>query len=214
MTVPQSHATTCPNCGAPVRFLWAQAVQTTCPYCRSVLVRRDLDLERIGLQADFPVTGSPIQIGTEGKWRGRSFVVVGRITYAWERGRWNEWHCLLNDGRSAWLSDAQLEYAMSVATSPGGNMPALADIRVGQTYYWGDVGYTVTNVLEASYVGTEGELPFTTTDKRRCTFVDLQNNDGGMATIDGTEFPSLLYTGEFVSFDDLALKYLREFEGW
>jgi hypothetical protein len=103
---------------------------------------------------------------------------------------------------------------MSVATSPGGNMPALTNIVVGQMYYWNDIGYTVTNVLEASYVGTEGELPFTTTGKRQCTFVDLQNTDGGMATIDGTESPSLLYTGEFVAFDDLALQQLREFEGW
>lgn len=214
MTVPAPHGSHCPNCGAPIRFLWAQAVQTTCAYCRSVLVRRDLDLERVGLQADFPLTGSPIQIGTEGRWRQRTFQVVGRLTYAWARGRWNEWHCVMNDGGSAWLSDAQLEYAMTVQVEPRGKLPELRNVLVGDKFVWYDVPYEVANVVEAHYVGTEGELPFTTWEKQVCTFVDLQNADGGLATVDGTEVPPLLYIGEFVSFDDLALKQLRVFEGW
>lgn len=54
MTSPAPRTTSCPNCGASIRFLWAQAVQTTCQYCKAVLVRRDLDLETIGQQANFP----------------------------------------------------------------------------------------------------------------------------------------------------------------
>jgi hypothetical protein len=214
VTVPQAHATSCPNCGAPVRFTWAQAVQTTCPYCRSVLVRRDLALERVGLQADFPVTGSPIQLGTAGKWRGQSFLVVGRLTYAWERGRWNEWHCLRGDGSSAWLSDAQLEYAMTVQVYADGRMPELRNVQLGDRFIWGDQNYAVTNVLEAQYVGTEGELPFTTFAKGHRTFIDLVSDDGAFATVDGTEQPLLLYLGEYVSFDDLAMTQLRVFDGW
>ncbi len=214
MTVPQPHGATCPNCGAPVRFRWAQAVQTTCPYCRSVLVRRDLQLERVGQQADFPVTGSPIQIGTEGRWQGRSFVVVGRLTYAWARGRWNEWHCLLNDGHSAWLSDAQLEYAMTAQADPRGVMPDLSRVHPGETYFWNDVAYEVVGITEAHYLGTEGDLPFTTWDRTTCRFVDLQTTTGGFATIDGTETPPLLYLGEYLTFEQLAFRNLREFEGW
>ena len=214
MTVPQAHGTACPNCGAPVRFLWAQAVQTTCAYCKSVLVRRDLDLARVGLQADFPLTGSPIQIGTEGRWRGKSFVVVGRVTYQWERGRWNEWHCALNDGASAWLSDAQLEYAMTVPVHADGRMPEVRKVQVGDLFTWGDGEYTVANVLEARYVGTEGDLPFTTSDRTASTLVDLVGADGRFATVDGSEMPPLLYLGEYVRFDDLALTNLRLFEGW
>ncbi len=214
MTAPAPHASGCPNCGAPVRFRWAQAVQTTCAYCRSVLVRHDLDLERVGLQADFPATGSPIQIGTEGRWRQRRFVVVGRITYAWARGRWNEWHCVLDDGTSAWLSDAQLEYAMTVQVDPRGKMPELRNVLVGDRFYWYDVAYDVANIVEARYVGTEGELPFTTWDQRQCTFVDLQNAQGGFATVDGTDDPPTLFIGEYLAFDDLALTQLRDFEGW
>ena len=214
MTGAPLRTVACPNCGAPVQFRWAQAVQTTCLYCKSVLVRTDLTLETIGTQADFPATGSPIQIGTEGKWRSHSFVVVGRLTYQWARGRWNEWHCLLNDGASAWLSDAQLEYAMTVPDVFSGPAPEVDSVRVGEMYFWHDIGYEVAGMVEAEYVGTEGELPFTTVDRRRCRFIDLQSSDGRFATIDGSERPPRLYVGEYVSFEALALRNLREFEGW
>lgn len=213
MTAPAARQIACPNCGAPVAFRWAHAVQTTCAYCASVLVRTDLDLEKVGTQAEFPVTGSPIQLGTEGRWRGHGFVVVGRITYQWDRGRWNEWHCVRTDGHTAWLSDAQLEYAMTERAS-GINVPDLARVRVGTTFYWHDTPYTVTGIVEAQYIGTEGDLPFTTWDRRMCRFIDCQNAMGGFATIDGTETPPLLYLGDAVDFESLALRGLREFEGW
>lgn len=214
MTVAAPRQTSCPNCGATIRFLWAQAVQTTCPYCRSVLVRRDLDLERVGAQADFPATGSPIQIGTEGRWRERAFTVIGRIAYAWERGRWNEWHCRTADDRSVWLSDAQLEYAMTELV-PGVRVPSNPTrMNVGHRLDVGDTRYEVATTTRAHYVGTEGELPFTSWTREECLFVDLQNDAGGLATIDTTESPPLVYAGEYVTFTNLALRSLREFEGW
>jgi hypothetical protein len=63
-------------------------------------------------------------------------------------------------------------------------------------------------------VGTEGDLPFTTSDRHTSTFVDLVGDDGRFATVDGSETPPLLYLGETVNFDDLALTHLRAFEGW
>ena len=103
----------CPSCGAPVKFQWSSAVQTVCPYCRSILVRHDVNLEAVGNVADLPDDPSPIQIGTEGIYRNKPFVVIGRILYEYEQGRWNEWHLIFNDGTSGWLSDASLEYAVS-----------------------------------------------------------------------------------------------------
>lgn len=179
-----------------------------------MLVRRDLDLERVGTQADFPATGSPIQIGTEGRWRNRAFTVIGRIAYAWERGRWNEWHCRTSDERSLWLSDAQLEYAMTerVANVPVPDDPAR--MRVGQWLEIDGTRFEVATKTQARYVGTEGELPFTSWERQHYLFVDLQNDVGGLATIDTTESPPLVYAGEYVSFADLGLRALREFDGW
>ena len=214
MTAAASRTASCPNCGAPVRFLWAQAVQTTCVYCKAVLVRRDLDLETIGLQANFPETGSPIQLGTEGKWRDKSFVVVGRLAYQWASGRWNEWHCRMADGGSAWLSDAQLEYAMSEAVEPDASMPNADDMRVGKRYMWIGREYEVATRTRASYLGTEGDLPFTSVSRGALLFVDLQSADGAFATLDFADTPPTLYVGEYCDFDSLQFKNLREFEGW
>ncbi len=214
MTAPPPGSAACPNCGAPIRFRWAQAVQTTCDFCRSVLVRRDLDLEKIGQQAEFPVTGSPIQLGMEGRWRDKTFLVVGRLTYAWARGRWNEWYCRLNDGTSAWLSDAQLEYAMTREVAPGRSLPHPATLKVGDRLDTPSGSYVVTGLTQAEYVGTEGELPFTTGERELCWFADLSSGDQGFATLDGSESPSLLFEGEYLTWREMAPSGFRELAGW
>lgn len=97
----------CPACGAPVTFMWSSAVQTACPYCKAILVRHDVNIEKVGEVADLPRDASPIQVMTEGIFDNRRFMVIGRIVYEWEQGGWNEWHIAFDDGRSGWLSDAR-----------------------------------------------------------------------------------------------------------
>ncbi len=214
MTAPAPHSASCPSCGAPIRFRWAQAAQTTCDFCKSVLVRRDLNLELVGKQAEFPATGSPVQLGMEGRWRNQSFVVVGRLTYGWARGRWNEWYCRLGNGQSAWLSDAQLEYAMTEEIAPGKPLPDPSELSVGDTVSTKSAKYTVTNLTQAEYLGTEGELPFTTSARSLCWFADLLGADGSFATLDGSESPALLFAGEYVTWKELSPNGSREFAGW
>jgi len=203
----------CPNCGALVRFRWSSAVQTTCEFCRSVLVRRDVDLERVGVVADLPPDPSPVQLGTEGVYRNKGFVVVGRILYEYEQGGWNEWHLVCHDGTSGWLSDAQAEYAVSFLV-PHTDLPAALQIGVGQQMRLNGVLYEVTSLTRARYRGVEGELPFEYWDKSDALFADLRSHDARFATIDYSQDPPLLFLGEAVSFDDLRLKNLRQFEGW
>jgi hypothetical protein len=204
----------CPNCGAPIKFLWSSAVQTTCEYCRSILVRRDVNLERVGEIADLPPDSSPIQISAEGVYGGKPFVVVGRILYEYEQGGWNEWHLVFNDGRSGWLSDAQLEYDVSFLSRPPGSLPAGGANVVGNKFQWSGAEYEVTSVTRAHYKGVEGELPFEYWDKSDVRFVDLRTSDGRFGTIDYSEETPLLFLGEAVEFEALQLKNLREFEGW
>jgi len=214
MTAPTARTTSCPNCGSAIRFRWAQAVQTTCAYCKAVLVRRDLDLQLVGTQANFPETGSPIQLGVDGKWGDRGFTVVGRIAYGWERGRWNDWHCSMGDGRSAWLSDAQLEYAMTQQVEPSRPIPDPDSLRVGDTIVADNRTFEVATLTRARYLGTEGDLPFISYSRDVSLFIDLQNDQGGLATIDTTDSPPSLYVGEYLTFDALSLRGVREFEGW
>lgn len=204
----------CPNCGATIEFLWSSAVQTTCAYCRSILVRHDLDLEKVGTVGDLPPDASPIQRGTRGRWGTRAFEVVGRIMYRYGRGAWNEWHLRFADGTGGWLSDAQLEYAVSQLVEKPGAVPRAQQVRPGQVVDIRGESYTVTTLTRASYAGVEGELPFQYWDKAQVPFVDLRTATGKFATIDYSEDPPLVFAGEFVPFDALHLVELRTFEGW
>lgn len=203
----------CPNCGAPIRFRWSSAVQTVCEFCRSILVRRDINLERVGVVADLPPDASPIQISTEGVWRNRPFVVLGRIFYEYEQGGWNEWHLVFNDGTSGWLSDAQDNYAVSFLT-PMTGLPGAPQVARGQQYRFNGVLYEVTSITRAHYRGVQGELPFEYWDKSDVIFADLSTLDARFATLDYSDPEPLLFLGEAVAFEDLKLRNLRQFEGW
>jgi hypothetical protein len=207
-------AANCPNCGAPVTFRWSSAVQTTCEFCHSILVRTDVDLKKVGQVADLPADASPIQIGTEGVYQNKSFVVIGRIIYEYEQGGWNEWHVVYNDGSNGWLSDAQLEYDLSWQRPLPSQLPPVNQIARGGKFQWDGKNYEVTSLTKAHYKGVQGELPFQYWDKTDLLFADLRTSGGDFGTIDYSENPPLLFLGRAVEFDDLHFKNLRDFEGW
>ena len=208
----------CPNCGATITFRWSGAVQTICPYCKAVLVRRDVDLEKVGMVSDLPPTASPIQLGTEGKFDGDAFVVVGRIVYAYERGGWNEWYLRTMRGTSAWLSDAQGDLAISRPASGDSALPAADALAVGQSYTIDGIPFRVASITRARYAGVEGELPFTTWDRSESVFADLDSSGSGdqlrFATIDYSDDVPVAYVGTYVELEQLAARNLRRFEGW
>ena len=199
----------CPNCSAPVEFRWSSAVQTVCGHCRSVVVRHDVDLKAVGVVADLPLSSSPIQIGTRGRFEGDPFTVTGRIVYEYEHGTWNEWHLVFADDTSGWLSDAQSEYAVSRLVPNPGPVPAAESLEVGQELRFRDITFTLTTKTGATYRGVEGELPFEYWDKSQTLFADMRSESGHFATVDYSEEPPLLFVGVFVTFDELALKDLR-----
>lgn len=204
----------CPSCGAPVQFRWSSAVQTVCPFCKSILVRSDLTIEDVGKVADLPPDASPIQILTEGTYKGKKFEVIGRILYEYEQGGWNEWHIVFSDGASGWLSDAQLQYAISFQAAPGGAMPQPNQVQRGHTLAFNQTSFEVSTITRASYKGVEGELPFPFYGKTDMLFADLRTPGRAFGTIDYSDEPPLLFLGEWVEFDELQLKNLRQFEGW
>jgi len=204
----------CPQCGATIQFKFSSAVQTVCEFCRSILVRHDVDLEKVGVVADLPPDVSPIQLGTEGRFGDKAFWVAGRIIYQHEQGGWNEWHIVFNDGTSGWLSDAQADYAVSFPFTPPAPLPPPAELKPGRPFQFDNARFEVTVLTRAYYSGVEGELPFEYWDKEEVTFADLRSPSARFATIDYSEEPPLLFLGHAVEFDDLRLKNLREFEGW
>ncbi|MFL5607944.1 MAG: DUF4178 domain-containing protein [Gemmatimonadaceae bacterium] len=207
----------CPNCGATIHFRWAGAVQTTCPYCHSILVRRDVDLEKVGTESAIPESSSPIQLGTEGRYGKLAFTVIGRIVYEHDRGRWSEWYLRSLEGEGAWLSDAQGDYAVTTRANQT-DLPAAEHVRVAQSYAIDGTLFTVSSLTYARYAGVEGELPFEYWDHGVELFVDL-DTDGTIhppriATLDYSDDHPVAYVGSYVTLAELGLRNMRTIEGW
>jgi hypothetical protein len=211
MSAPQA---SCPSCGAPVTFRWSSAVQTVCPFCHSILIRDDLTLKNVGKVADLPPDPSPIQLLTSGTYHNKKFDVIGRIIYEYAQGGWNEWHIVFSDGVSGWLSDAQLQYAVSFLVE-GAALPSGSEVTRGKHFNFSNIDFEVSTVTIATYKGVEGELPFPFYGKSNMVFADLRTPANDFATLDYSD-PSapMLFIGKTVPFEALQLQNVRQFEGW
>ena len=191
----------CPSCGAPVTFRWSSAVQTVCPFCHSILVRTDLTLQNVGKVADLPA-------------RFIDRPRLGPIIYEYEQGGWNEWHIVFSDGTSGWLSDAQLQYAVSFLVQ-GIPLPTENQAYRGQHFNFSNIDFEVSTTTKAAYKGVEGELPFPFYGKSNMLFADLRTRSNDFATLDYSDpLAPVLFIGKTVPFEALQLQNVRQFEGW
>ena len=204
----------CPSCGAPVLFRSPASILAVCSYCSSTIVRQDVNLELVGKMAELMSDGSPIQLGTTGRYREAPFTVVGRIQLRYPQGFWNEWHMLLGDERSGWLGESMGNYGVSFITPVPEKVPAFQDLKAGQQVLLKGAVYEVTDLENASCIGGEGELPFQIGPGFSAPAADLSGPGNAFASIDYSEEPPLVYLGEYVDFKELHLSGLRQLNGW
>ncbi len=203
----------CPSCGAPVVFQSSASFHGVCGFCRSTLVRHGGDLENLGRMADLIEDASPIRLGSEGRYGGMHFAVVGRIQLRYAAGIWNEWHVLFDNMRSGWLSDANGEYLLSFLTSPGTTLPDFATLMPNDELTLAGRDFVVTNLEEAQCIAGEGELPFAFGAGYPAQLVDLRaagDGDAAFASIDYSETPPLVFIGESLPFADFGFANLRD----
>lgn len=199
---------TCPSCGAPVVFRSASSIFAVCEYCSSTLVRHDQALEDIGKMAALVEDRSPLQLGTEGSYRGVHFALIGRIQLKYSQGYWNEWHLLFDDARTGWLSEAAGEYVLTFAEPVMEPIPDFDVLQVGQRFVLSSQVWTVSNLERAECVAGEGELPFKVGAGYPLLAADLRSA-AQFATLDYSETPPLLFVGEAVDPRALNLSGLR-----
>jgi len=199
----------CPSCGAPVNFRSSASVYAVCEFCRSTLLRDGDDLKNLGRMADLMDDPSLIQIGTEGKFRGVHFGVIGRIQLKHESGLWNEWHILFDDARSAWLSDAGGEYVVSAQVPVNDTLPAFESLAPEMLVSIGGKSFAVSDLETARCIAGQGELPFKVDSGYDVNTADLRGNDR-FVTVDYSESPPLVFVGYPAIFDELKLTNLRE----
>lgn len=207
----------CPSCGAPVVFQSAASIFAVCAYCQSTLIRHDQALEDIGKMAALVEDRSPLQLGTEGRWQGVRFALIGRIQNKYSQGVWNEWHLLFDDMRTGWLSEAGGEYVLTFLQHTQELLPLFSDLKIGQRFVMASRPWTVSNIETAECIAGQGELPFKVGAGYPLPAVDLRggansatSTGNDFATLDYSETPPLLFIGQAVKFADLKLSNLRQ----
>jgi len=207
-------ALNCPSCGAIVNFQSKASVFAVCSFCKSTLIRQDINLRAIGKMAELQDDLTPFQVGTSGMYSNEKFELVGRLKVAYQDGFWSEWYALFGNGREAWLAEAQGFYGFCLPV-PSWQPPELHSLGCGVELQIGNAGtFQVEDVHDVWCVYSEGELPLNAMEGRRSTSVDFSNAEGEMATIEYAGTQTRTFTGNYLDFDQFKFQNLRQIDGW
>lgn len=204
----------CPGCGAPVEFRSAQSTHAVCGYCQSTVVRDGETLSRLGKMAELFDDHSPLQLLASGTWNGQAFTVVGRLQYKYREGTWTEWHLVLADGSSAWLSEDNGAYVLTVPLSTQRELPEAERFRVGATTTIDGKPFSIASNESVALIAAQGELPRLPALGAPFAMVELRSAEGEVLSVDYG--PTLaggvpaLSKGRAVLLDDLKLTGLRD----
>lgn len=204
----------CPSCGANVNFHSKSSVFAVCSYCRSTLIRQDMNLETIGKMADLQEDLTPLQVGCTGSYEGQRFELIGRLKVGYSEGFWNEWYALFDDERVGWLAEAQGFYAMCFPLEDV-SLPRRKKLRPGSTVELGSEGvFEVEDMRNVKCLLSAGELPVNAVQGRESLSVDLTAPGCRMATIEYAESETRVFAGRYQDFDDFVFSNLRFIDGW
>ena len=204
----------CPGCGAPVAFLSAQSTHAVCPYCQSTVVRAGDTLARIGKMAELFDDFSPLQLAAAGIFGDRHFTLVGRLQFRYAQGNWTEWHAVLDDGSSAFLSEDNGAYVFSLPATLTREVPPAESFVVGAATALDGKPFSVASSQPVSLLSAQGELPRLPALGRSFAMVELRSADGEVFSIDygpvlGGGAPALS-RGRSMRLDELKLSGLRD----
>lgn len=176
----------CPNCGGESEVSNPGITMLVCSYCQTTLYWGADEVLQMGAQSILPEADTRLHLHATGKLRGVGFRATGHLRYDHGRGSWDEWYLELDDGRMAWVSEDERELSEEEAVQPDAELPAAAQLAVGQSVSMDSIEYTVREVGQATCIGGEGQLPFTVLPGEQYVYADV-------ASLDGERFGTLEY---------------------
>lgn len=172
-------------------------------------------LKRIGKMAELFDDHSLLQLQASGTFKGQAFTLVGRLQYKYAEGTWTEWHALLADGSSAFLSEDNGAYVFTTAQPMQRDMPTADRFRVGATTAINGKSFTVTSNQQVTLIAAQGELPRLPELGVPFAMVELRSQAGELSrgevlSVDYSTEPPAVSMGSAVLLDDLKLSGLRD----
>jgi hypothetical protein len=175
-----------------------------------MVLRQGETLSRIGKMAELFDDHSPLQLQTSGSWNKKAFTLVGRLQYKYGEGTWTEWHAVLDDGSSAYLSEDNGAYVFSTAMTTQRELPEAERFRVGGSTAINGKSFSVASNQQVALISAQGELPRLPALGHLFAMVELRSQESGeVLSIDYSTQPPNVSIGKPVQLDDLALAGLR-----
>ncbi len=200
-----------------MEFKAGTSLLSVCPYCSSAVARVGDDiteLEVLGKVAPLQDLGSPLSVGTVGRYRGKSFTLVGRVQLDHGAGPWNEWYASFDNGVWGWVAEAQGKVYLTFRRDGPHALPSFSAVRVGQRVRVGDSELTVVERRSASFSQAEGELPFALAPSQSLHYCDLEGEDGLFGTLDygasGGDVEEVFLGHQFLYADLFAKDVLKD----
>jgi hypothetical protein len=167
-------------------------------------------LKRLGKMAELFDDHSLLQLQASGVWKGQAFTLVGCLQYKYGEGSWTEWHAVLDDGSSAYLSEDNGAYVFSTAIALQRELPEAERFRVGGTTAINGTSFSVASNQQVALVSAQGELPRLPALGQPFAMIELRSQDSGeVLSIDYSTQPPSMAIGKPVQLDDLKLMGLR-----
>lgn len=181
-----------------------------------MVVRSGAVLQRIGKMAELFDDHSPLQLHASGSWNGQSFTLLGRLQYKYGEGTWTEWHALLADGSSAFLSEDNGAYVFTTTQAVQREMPAAERFRVGATTAINGKSFAVASNQSVALIAAQGELPRLPALGVSFAMVELRSQAadakgvGEVLSVDCSSQPPSVSMGKSVLLEDLKLTGLKD----
>ena len=166
-------------------------------------------LSRIGKMAELFDDHSPLQLHASGSYKTQGFTLVGRLQYKYGEGTWTEWHAVLADGSSAFLSEDNGAYVFTTPLLAQREIPAAEHFRVGATTAINGKTFSVASNHSVALLSAQGELPHLPALGVPFAMVELRSAAGEVLSVDYGAQPPSLSIGSAVLLDDLKLVGLR-----
>ena len=196
----------CPSCAAPFQWFDRFAELVVCGSCQATCLVDGASLEVKGKMAVLAPPEGVFSLGAMGTIRGKNFTVVGRVRYAYERGVWDEWFLLFDDGSQRWISEDEDRLQISRLKKKRIPTKRFIDAAPGSYVTIDAERYHVNEKGVAECVGGEGQLPFVVEPGEETPFLDIRHGSKSTGTVEFTEDGDVrLYLGAFLDKSEIDI---------